>query len=111
MKKHSANEIVVMDKVIADIESFIDVEDYGGNLSVKEIILLELENAKAPTDATLWSKTDRLVEGGFFRIYNHDIVDLLLTLNLNDNLMKQAEQDPFKVYKAVMYHAIKRLIR
>ena len=107
--KYRPNQLAVSDKVIDDIKDFLDPEAYDGNLTQKEILEIELGNAKVPqADFTLYHEVSRLVEGGFFRVYTSDIRQFLETLNLSDHAMKQ---DTFETYKQVMYHAIKRYLK
>lgn len=110
-KKHTTNQLAVSKKAFEEIESYIDNESYNG-LSTKDILKRELHAVEYHGNQNnLQKQVKDLVYGGYFRVYNHDIMEFLETLNLNDYTMKRANEEPMEVYSEVMYHAIKRLVQ
>lgn len=111
MEKFTTNQLAVSEKAFEEIENHIEHLDYNG-LSTKNILKTELKNLEhIGNKGNLQNQVKDLVYGGYFRVYNHDIIEFLETLNLNDYTMKRANQEPMEVYSEVMYHAIKRVIK
>jgi len=109
---NSINDKVVAEKAIKDILNYIDLAEYEEGATYKSVIKEMLEAVEEPRNRNnLQKQVHSLVDGGCFRISNYDILEFLNTLDLNENNMKIAEDDPLKVYSNVVWHAIKRYIK
>ena len=106
------NQKIVSEKAIEDVLGYIDLNDYEGLSTKKEVIQSMLESVEHKGNkGNLQLLTHALVEGGCFRVSNYEILEFLDTLELNDITMKRAKENPMGIYADVLWHAIKRYLR
>lgn len=108
---NNINSKQVKEMVLADTLEFIEPEDY--NVSTKKEVLQKMIESVTydGNKFSLHRQVHDLVFGGVFRIYSHDIIEFMETLNLKESTMKKVEKEPMLLYSDAVYHAIKGYLK
>lgn len=104
-----SNSKEVKQRVLNHIIDYVNDWDYENCITIEDKVKSQIDYMKCSRDS-IFDTCKRLVEGGTFLVYNGDIEEFLLSLELNNNSKKVFDEwEMFKLYVLLLARELENI--